>query len=106
MFELELSMTDVVNFTPLKDRVLLKRIDSENKTPGGIIIPDTAKEKPVEGEVLAVGSGTLDDKGNLRPLELKVGDRVLFSKWGGNEVKINGEDYVIMKESDILGILK
>ena len=98
-------MTSTVNFVPLKDRVLLKRVDQEEKTPGGIIIPDTAKEKPVEGEVLAVGSGVRDEKGNLHPLEVKVGDKVLFSKWGGNEVKIDGCDYVIMKESDILGIL-
>lgn len=98
-------MTSSVNFVPLKDRVLLKRVDQEAKTPGGIIIPDTAKEKPVEGEVLAVGSGIRDEQGNLYPLEVKVGDKVLFSKWGGNEVKIDGCDYVIMKESDILGIL-
>lgn len=98
-------MTSTVNFVPLKDRVLLRRVDQEAKTPGGIIIPDTAKEKPVEGEVLAVGNGIRDDQGNLHPLEVKVGDKVLFSKWGGNEVKIDGCDYVIMKESDILGIL-
>ena len=98
-------MTSTVNFVPLKDRVLLKRVDQEEKTPGGIIIPDTAMEKPVEGEVLAVGSGVRDEQGNLHPLEVKVGDKVLFSKWGGNEVKIDGCDYVIMKESDILGIL-
>jgi len=98
-------MTSTVNFVPLKDRVLLKRVDQEAKTPGGIIIPDTAKEKPVEGEVLAVGSGVRDEQGNLHSLEVKVGDKVLFSKWGGNEVKIDGCDYVIMKESDILGIL-
>lgn len=98
-------MANTVNFVPLKDRVLLKRVDQEEKTPGGIIIPDTAKEKPVEGEVLAVGSGVRDEQGNLYPLEVKVGDKVLFSKWGGNEVKIDGCDYVIMKESDILGIL-
>lgn len=99
-------MTNAVNFMPLKDRVLIKRINQEEKTPGGIIIPDTAKEKPVEGEVLAVGPGVRDDHGNLCELEVKVGDHVLFAKWGGNEVKIQGEDYVIMKESDILGILK
>lgn len=95
-----------VNFIPLKDRVLIKRINQEEKTPGGIIIPDTAKEKPIEGEVLAVGNGIRDDQGKLHELEVKVGDRVLFAKWGGNEVKIQGEEYVIMKESDILGILK
>ncbi len=99
-------MTEVVNFIPLKDRVLLRRVDQEEKTPGGIIIPDTAKEKPMEGAALAVGNGTIDERGNLHPLEVKVGDRVLFSKWGGNEVKIDDSEYVIMKESDILGILK
>jgi chaperonin GroES len=99
-------MTNTVNFVPLKDKVLVKRIDQEEKTPGGIIIPDTAKEKPVEGEVLAVGAGVRDEQGNLHELDVKVGDRVLFAKWGGNEVKINGENYIVMKESDILGILK
>ena len=94
-----------VNFRPLKDRVLIKRIEQEEKSPGGIIIPDTAKEKPVEGEVLAVGPGTRDDNGNLHALDVKTGDRVLFGKWGGSEVKIDGEEYVILKESDILGIL-
>ncbi|MDR0753712.1 MAG: co-chaperone GroES [Holosporaceae bacterium] len=98
-------MTKTVNFIPLKDRVLIKRIDQEEKTPGGIIIPDTAKEKPVEGEVLAVGPGVRDDHGTLHVLDVKIGDRVLFAKWGGNEVKIKGEEYIIMKESDILGIL-
>ncbi|MDR0968184.1 MAG: co-chaperone GroES [Holosporaceae bacterium] len=99
-------MTKAVSFTPLKDRVLIKRVDQEEKSPGGIIIPDTAKEKPVEGEVLAVGSGARDECGKVHPLEVKVGDRVLFAKWGGNEVKIDGEEYTILKESDILGILK
>ena len=94
-----------VNFRPLKDRVLIKRIEQEEKSPGGIIIPDTAKEKPVEGEVLAVGPGTRDDNGNLHALDVKTGDRVLFGKWGGSEVKIDGEEYVILKESDILGVL-
>ncbi|GHU16192.1 10 kDa chaperonin [Alphaproteobacteria bacterium] len=98
-------MTKKVNFKPLKDRVLIKRIDQEERTPGGIIIPDTAKEKPVEGEVLAVGAGVRDDGGTLHALDVKEGDRVLFAKWGGNEVKIDGEEYVILKESDILGIL-
>ena len=98
-------MSKTVGFRPLKDRVLIKRIDQEEKSPGGIIIPDTAKEKPAEGEVLAVGPGTRDDKGELHALELKVGDRVLFGKWGGSEVKIDGEEYVIMKESDVLGVL-
>ncbi|MDR1333657.1 MAG: co-chaperone GroES [Holosporaceae bacterium] len=99
-------MTKTVNFTPLKDRVLVKRVNQEEKTPGGIIIPDTAKEKPVEGEILAIGTGVRDDHGTLHALEVKVGDRVLFAKWGGNEVKIEGEEYIILKESDILGILK
>ncbi|MDR2781640.1 MAG: co-chaperone GroES [Holosporaceae bacterium] len=99
-------MTKIVNFIPLKDRVLVKRIDQEERSSGGIIIPDTAKEKPAEGEVLAVGSGVRDDHGTLHALEVKVGDRVLFAKWGGNEVKIGGEEYVILKESDILGIFK
>jgi chaperonin GroES len=99
-------MTKTVNFIPLKDRVLVKRITQEERSPGGIIIPDTAKEKPVEGEILAVGAGARDDHGTLHALEVKVGDRVLFAKWGGNEVKIGGEEYVILKESDILGILK
>lgn len=99
-------MANAINFIPLRDRVLIKRVDQEEKTSGGIIIPDTAKEKPAEGEVLAVGAGVRDDNGNIHELDVKVGDRVLFAKWGGNEVKIQGEDYIIMKESDILGILK
>ncbi|MDR3187299.1 MAG: co-chaperone GroES [Holosporaceae bacterium] len=98
-------MSKTVNFVPLKDRVLIRRVDQEEKSPGGIIIPDTAKEKPMEGEILAVGSGVRNDKGTLHPLEVKVGDRVLFAKWGGNEVKIDGEEYTILKESDILGII-
>jgi chaperonin GroES len=99
-------MTKTVGFVPLKDRVLIKRVSQEEKSPGGIIIPDTAKEKPAEGEVLAVGSGVRDDHGTVHALEVKVGDRVLFAKWGGSEVKISGEEYIILKESDILGILK
>lgn len=98
-------MSEKINFRPLKDRLLVKRNEQEERTPGGIIIPDTAKEKPVEGIVLAVGSGTLDDKGTLHPLEVKPGDRVLFAKWGGNDVKIDGETYTILKESDVLGIM-
>lgn len=93
------------NFRPLHDRVMVRRIESEEKTAGGIIIPDTAKEKPHEGEVIAVGTGARDDSGKIIPLEVKVGDRVLFGKWSGTEVKINGEDMLIMKESDIMGIL-
>ena len=92
------------NFRPLHDRVMVRRIESEEKTAGGIIIPDTAKEKPHEGEVIAVGTGARDDSGKIIPLEVKVGDRVLFGKWSGTEVKINGEDMLIMKESDIMGI--
>lgn len=98
-------MTKTINFTPLKDRVLIQRLDQEEKSPGGIIIPDTAKEKPMEGEILAAGAGTRDDNGVLHPLELKVGDRVMFAKWGGTEIKIDGVEYMILKESDILGII-
>lgn len=93
-------------FRPLRDRVLLRRLEVEEKTPAGIIIPDTAKEKPVEGEVLAVGPGGHDEHGKLRPLDVKVGDRVLFGKWSGTEVIIDGEDRLIMKESDILGVIE
>ncbi|MCS6891894.1 MAG: co-chaperone GroES [Rhodovarius sp.] len=94
-----------VTFRPLHDRVLVERIEAEEKTRGGIIIPDTAKEKPQEGRVLAVGPGTLNEKGELRPLDVKPGDRILFGKWSGTEVKIDGKDLLIMKESDIMGIL-
>ena len=92
-------------FRPLHDRVVGKRVESEEKTKGGIIIPDTAKEKPQEGEVVAVGSGARDEAGKLVPLDVKAGDRVLFGKWSGTEVKLNGEDLLIMKESDIMGII-
>ena len=95
-----------LKFRPLHDRVVVRRIDAEEKTKGGIIIPDTAKEKPQEGEVIAVGSGTLNDKGELRPLDVKAGDRNLFGKWSGTEVKLDGEELLIMKESDILGVLE
>jgi chaperonin GroES len=95
-----------MNFRPLHDRVLVRRVEAEEKTAGGIIIPDTAKEKPQEGEVLAVGSGTGDETGKLNPLDVKAGDRILFGKWSGTEVKIDGEDLLIMKESDILGIIE
>lgn len=91
-------------FRPLHDRVLVKRIESDEKTPSGIIIPDTAKEKPMEGEIVSVGNGSVDETGKLRPLDVKVGDRVLFGKWAGTEVKLKGVDYVIMKESDIMGV--
>ncbi len=94
-----------MNFRPLHDRVLVKRIESEEKTAGGIIIPDTAKEKPIEGEVVAVGSGTRSESGSLIPLDVKAGDRVLFGKWSGTEVKVGGQDYLVMKESDIVGII-
>ncbi|MFN4288772.1 MAG: co-chaperone GroES [Brevundimonas sp.] len=92
-------------FRPLGDRVLVKRVEEEAKTKGGIIIPDTAKEKPQEGEVIAVGPGARDDNGKPVPLDVKAGDRILFGKWSGTEVKIDGEDLIIMKESDILGTL-
>jgi chaperonin GroES len=92
-------------FRPLHDRVVVRRVESEEKTKGGIIIPDTAKEKPQEGEIIAVGSGARDESGKLVPLDVKSGDRVLFGKWSGTEVKLNGEDLLIMKESDIMGII-
>jgi chaperonin GroES len=95
-----------MKFRPLHDRIVVKRIDSKEKTKGGIIIPDTAKEKPQEGEVIAVGPGARDDAGKIVPLDLKAGDRVLFGKWSGTEVKIDGEELLIMKESDILGIIE
>jgi chaperonin GroES len=94
-----------MKFKPLHDRVLVRRIEQEDKTKGGIIIPDTAKEKPQEGEVIAAGPGARKDDGNLVPLDVKAGDRVLFGKWSGTEVKIDGEDLLIMKESDLLGII-
>ena len=93
-------------FRPLGDRVLVKRVEEEEKTRGGIIIPDTAKEKPQEGEVIAVGPGARDENGKLQALDVKVGDRILFGKWSGTEVKLSGEDLLIMKESDILGVLE
>jgi len=92
-------------FRPLHDRVLVRRIESEEKTTGGIIIPDTAKEKPQQGEVVAVGPGSKNDKGEVLSLDVQAGDRVLFGKWSGNEVKIDGEELLIMKESDILGVV-
>jgi chaperonin GroES len=94
-----------VNFRPLQDRVLVRRIEQEEMTKGGILIPDTAKEKPMEGEVIAAGPGARGDDGALHPLDVKVGDRVLFGKWSGTEIKIEGEDLVVMKESDIMGIV-
>jgi chaperonin GroES len=94
-----------MSFRPLHDRVLVRRIEAEEKSAGGIIIPDTAKEKPQEGEVIATGSGTRGEDGKVTPLDVKAGDRILFGKWSGTEVKLNGEDLLIMKESDILGIV-
>jgi len=92
-------------FRPLHDRVVVRRIEADQKTAGGIIIPDSAQEKPSEGEIIAVGEGARDDDGDRIPLDVKVGDRVLFGKWSGTEVKINGEDLLIMKEGDIMGII-
>ena len=94
-----------LKFRPLHDRVVVKRIDAEEKSKGGIIIPDTAKEKPQEGEVIAVGPGGRDENGKLIPIDLKVGNRVLFGKWSGTEVKLDGEELLIMKESDIMGVI-
>src|SRR5262245_13287243 len=95
-----------MKFRPLHDRVVVRRVEEDTKTAGGIIIPDTAKEKPIQGEVVAVGPGGRDETGKVTPLDLKPGDRVLFGKWSGTEVKIDGEDLVIMKESDIFGVLE
>ena len=95
-----------MKFRPLHDRVVVKRIEEEQKTKGGILIPDTAKEKPMQGEVLAVGPGARNDKGDLIPLGVKAGDRVLFGKWSGTEVKLDGDELLIMKESDIMGVLE
>jgi len=95
-----------MKFRPLHDRVLVRRLDEEETTSGGIIIPDTAKEKPMEGEIVAAGAGAKNDKGEVSPLDVKAGDRILFGKWSGTEVKIDGEELLIMKESDILGIIE
>ena len=95
-----------MQFRPLQDRVLVRRIEQEEKTSGGIIIPDTAKEKPMEGEIVAAGPGARGEDGKLHPLDVKVGDRVLFGKWSGTEIKLDGEDLVVMKESDIMGVLE
>ena len=94
-----------MKFRPLHDRVVVRRVEAEEKTAGGIIIPDTAKEKPQQGEVIAVGPGARDETGKVQPLDVKVGDRVLFGKWSGTEVRIDGEDLLIMKEADIMGVL-
>ena len=95
-----------MQFRPLHDRVVVRRIEEDERTKGGIIIPDTAKEKPQQGEVIAVGPGARDEKGTIQPLDVKAGDRVLFGKWSGTEVKIDGEELLIMKESDIMGVLE
>lgn len=95
-----------MSFRPLHDRILVRRVNSEEKTKGGIIIPDTAKEKPQEGEVIAVGPGARNDAGQIQALDVKAGDRILFGKWSGTEIKINGEDLLIMKESDVMGIIE
>lgn len=94
-----------MKFRPLHDRVLVRRVEPEEKTKGGIIIPDTVKEKPIEAEVVAVGSGSRDEQGKVHPLDVKAGDRILFGKWSGTEVKIDGEDLLVMKESDIMGVI-
>lgn len=94
-----------MKFRPLHDRVVVRRVESEEKTAGGIIIPDTAKEKPQEGEIVAVGAGARDEAGKVQPLDVKAGDRVLFGKWSGTEVKLDGEDLLIMKESDVMGVV-
>jgi chaperonin GroES len=94
-----------MGFRPLHDRVLIRRVEAEEKSAGGIIIPDTAKEKPMEGEVVAVGPGARGEDGKIQPLDVKAGDRVLFGKWSGTEVKLDGEDLIIMKESDVMGII-
>ncbi|HXP12802.1 MAG TPA: co-chaperone GroES, partial [Stellaceae bacterium] len=95
-----------MKFRPLHDRVLVRRLEEETRTPGGIIIPDTAKEKPMEGEIIAAGPGVRGDDGKLHPLDVKAGDRVLFGKWSGAEVKIDGEELMIMKESDVMGVIE
>ncbi|KRB23742.1 MULTISPECIES: co-chaperone GroES [Mesorhizobium] len=95
-----------MTFRPLHDRILVRRIEADEKTAGGIIIPDTAKEKPQEGEVIAVGPGARDDSGKLTPLGVAIGDRILFGKWSGTEIKLNGEDLLIMKESDVMGVIE
>jgi chaperonin GroES len=99
-------MEENMSFRPLHDRILVRRVESEEKTKGGIIIPDTAKEKPQEGEVIAVGPGARNEAGQIQPLDVKAGDRILFGKWSGTEIKINGEDLLIMKESDVMGIIE
>lgn len=94
-----------MNFRPLGDRIVIKQVEAESKTAGGIIIPDTAKEKPMQGMVVAIGNGARDQNGNIVPLEIKVGDVVMYGKWGGTEIKLEGEDLIILKESDVMGIV-
>ncbi|MGQ0527303.1 MAG: co-chaperone GroES [Alphaproteobacteria bacterium] len=98
-------MASSPKFRPLHDRVLVRRVEQDTKTKGGIIIPDTAQEKPMEGEVVAVGNGHVNDNGEVRPLDVKQGDRIIFSKWAGTEVRIDGEELMVMKESDIIGVI-
>ena len=95
-----------MQFRPLQDRVIVKRVQEEEKTKGGIIIPDTAKEKPIEGKVIAVGNGKVNEDGSVRPLDVKAGDRILFSKYAGTDIKIDGEEHLIMREDDILGVIE
>jgi chaperonin GroES len=95
-----------MKFRPLHDRIVVRRVEADEKTPGGIIVPDTAKEKPQQGEVLAVGPGARDESGQLRPLDVKAGDRILFGKWSGTEIRLDGEDLLIMKEDDVMGVLE
>ena len=94
-----------MTFKPLHDRVVVRRVENDEKTSGGLIIPDSAQEKPAEGEVVSVGNGAIDEKGNRMPMDVKAGDRILFGKWSGTEVKVDGKDYSIMKESDIMGVI-
>lgn len=98
-------MAKTIKFRPLHDRVLVRRVEAETKTAGGIIIPDTAKDKPMEGEIVAVGAGHINDNGDVRPLDVKTGDKVIFSKWAGTEITIDGEELMVMKESDIIGVI-
>lgn len=98
-------MAKTIKFRPLHDRVLVRRIEAETKTAGGIIIPDTAKEKPMEGEIVAVGKGHINDNGDVRALDVKAGDKVIFSKWAGTEITVDGEELMVMKESDIIGVI-
>ncbi|MBW2145867.1 MAG: co-chaperone GroES [Deltaproteobacteria bacterium] len=95
-----------MKFRPLHDRILVKRVEEEERTQGGIVIPDSAKEKPIEGEIISIGAGKVDEEGKVRPMDVKQGDRILFGKYSGTEIKLDGEDYLIMREDDVLGILE